>query len=89
MSVISHGTVTTRKPHRCVFCEDTIPPKSVAVRCVYRDGRICVSYAHVECQAATDHAKWTEEDYEGHCDGVEFKDNELARYRAETTKENP
>lgn len=54
MSTISHELVTSRKAHQCTYCERIIAAGSSVVRHVYRDGGICTSYAHAECQLAAD-----------------------------------
>lgn len=80
MSTISHGTVTVRKPHHCCFCGLHIAKGQQAVRHVYRDDGICTSYAHEDCQAATEWAKWDWCDYDSHTDHVEFRNHPLAAY---------
>lgn len=82
MSFIDHRVVTTRKPHRCCFCDLPIAVGQQAHRHTYRDGGICTSYAHMDCQAATEWARWDWCDYESHSDPAEFREHTLAGYLA-------
>ena len=76
----------TRKPHRCCFCDLQIAKGQLAVRHVYRDDGICTSYAHEDCQLATEWAKWDALDYESHSDGGEFRRTTLAGYMESKAK---